>query len=258
MRLVLFANNWLGSKVIEFLRSHGADLVALVLHPATRRKCGDEILAAAALPPERIFDASRLREPDTLAALAALRPELGISISFGYILRRELLAIFPDGCINLHTSFLPWNRGANPNVWSIVERTPSGVTLHRIDEGVDTGDIIAQARVAVEPADTGATLHARLEQEALALFTKTWPAIQSRAIAPVAQTPADGSTHRVSDLETLDAIDLDRDYVARDLIDLLRARTFPPHAGTYFLHEGRKIFLELTLRDEAPTRNAAR
>ena len=258
MRLVLFANNWLGWKVLDFLRTRGENVAALVLHPVARRKYGDEILAASALPPERIFDASSLREPGTIAALAALEPELGISISLGYILRRELLACFPGGCINLHTSFLPWNRGANPNVWSIAERTPAGVTLHYIDDGVDTGEIIAQERVAVEPIDTGATLYARLEQAALALFMKAWPAIRAGTISPAAQELAAGSTHRVADLAGLDAIDLDRSYIARDLIDILRARTFPPHHGAYFLHEGRKIFLQLTLRDETHPENATR
>ncbi len=257
MRLIYFGNNWLGWKVLEFLQAQGEDLAALVVHPPGRRKCGDEILAAAALPPGRVFDASLLREPATRAALAALQPDLGVSISLGYILRRELLDCFPTGCINLHTSFLPWNRGANPNVWSIAERTPAGVTLHFLDEGVDTGDLIAQERVPVEPADTGQTLYARLEQAALALFIKTWPAIRRRAITPVAQDRAAGSTHRLADLARLDAIDLDRSYVARDLIDLLRARTFPPYSGAYFIHEGRKISLQLTLRDEGKTEGAA-
>ncbi len=258
MRLVFFGNNWLGWKALEFLQAQGEDLAALVVHPAGRRKYGDEILATAALPPERIFDAARLREPATIAALAALQPEIGISISLGYILRRELLGKFPDGCINLHTSFLPWNRGANPNVWSIAERTPAGVTLHYIDDGVDTGDILAQERFAVEPTDTGATLYARLEAAALALFIKTWPSIRARALTPLAQDRAAGSAHRVADLAELDAIDLDRSYVARDLIDLLRARTFPPYSGAYFLHEGRKISMQLTLHDEGNAEDRAR
>ncbi len=250
MRIVYFGNNWLGWKVLEFLKSSGEDVAALVVHPPARRKYGGEIMAAAALPPGRIFDASSLREPATLTALSALRPDLGISISLGYLLRREMLAEFPEGCINLHTSLLPWNRGANPNVWSIARRTPAGVTLHYIDEGVDTGAILAQETVAVEASDTGQTLFARLEQAALDLFIKTWPAIRARALTAQPQDPTAGSTHRVADLAALEIIDLDRSYVARDLIDLLRARTFPPYPGAYFLHEGRKISMHLILHDE--------
>ena len=220
------------------------------MHPSARRKFGEQIIAAAALPPNRVFDTSRIGEPEFVGALTGLKPDLGISVSYGYILRREVLNRFPCGCINLHTSFLPWNRGANPNVWSILDGTPAGVTLHYIDNGVDTGDIVAQDEVPVEPTDTGQTLFAKLEQAAVKLFARTWPAIRAKAITPVPQDASGGSTHRVADLAKIDEIRLDHRYAARDLINIFRARTFPPYRGAYFVHDGRKIFMRLTLQDE--------
>ena len=163
MRIIYFGNNWLGWQVLKELKETGEEIAGLVVHPAERRKYGREIIETAALPPERVFDASRLREPETVAALAALNPDIGVSVLLGYILRRELLDCFPSGCINLHTSFLPWNRGAHPNVWSIVDRTPAGATLHFIDDGIDTGEIIAQSEVPVLAGDTAETLHARIQ-----------------------------------------------------------------------------------------------
>jgi methionyl-tRNA formyltransferase len=225
--------------------------VGLVLHPPARRKFGDNIIAAAALPRERVFYGSQIAQPEFANALSNLNPDLGISVSFGYILRREVLSRFPLGCINLHTSLLPWNRGANPNVWSILDGTPAGVTLHYIDNGVDTGKIIAQDEVSVEPTDTGQTLFAKLEQAALSLFARTWPDILACRITPAPQDTSKGSTHRVSELAKIDEIDLDQSYTARELINILRARTFPPYKGAYFVYGGRKIFMQLTLQEES-------
>ena len=123
-------------------------------------------------------------------------------------LPKTLLDAFPAGCINLHTGYLPYNRGAYPNVWCIVEGTPAGVRLHYLDEGVDTGAIVARREVAVEPVDTGRSLFEKLEEAALRLFQETWPAIASGAAPRAAQNPSEG-THRVADVARIDEIDLD-------------------------------------------------
>src|SRR5687768_9409595 len=155
MRVLFLGNNWLGWQVGRWLRAQGEEIAGLVAHPPERRQYGEELVRDAGLGPERIFDGARLREADTLAAIEALGAEIAVSVMFGYLLRPELLALFPRGAINLHPAYLPYNRGAYPNVWSIVEGTPAGVTLHYIDPGVDTGDLIGRQEVAVEPTDTG-------------------------------------------------------------------------------------------------------
>jgi len=250
MRVLLFGNNRAASEAARLLRASGDELVGLVLHPVERRRFGDEILAAAGVAAERVFDASTLRQPETVAALAALAPEIGLSVYFGYILRPEVIALAPRGVVNLHPALLPFNRGAYPNVWSIVDGTPAGVTLHYIDAGVDTGDVIAQRAVEVAAKDTGASLYRKLEEASLELLRATWPAIR-RGEAPRLPQPRDaGTAHRVRDVERIDAIDLERRYLARELIDVLRARTFPPHRGAYVVVDGRKIYLRLELLDE--------
>lgn len=250
-RVILFANNRVGWRVAEQIAEAGDSIVGLVLHPPERRKFASEIVRsarAAGVADEAIFDATRLGEPDTIDALRALRAEIGVSALFGYILRRELLQLFPGGCINVHPALLPYNRGAYPNVWSIVDGTPAGVTVHYVDEGVDTGDIVAQRSVEAEPVDTGATLYARLERECIALFRDAWPAIRSGSAERTPQPSTGGTTHRTRDVQCIDEIDLDRTYTARELLNVLRARTFPPFRGAYFLEGGRRVYLELGLR----------
>lgn len=247
MKVVLFANNRVGWRVAEALRRSGAEVVAAVIHPPERRKYGEEIVAATGLPRDRVLDGSRLGDPELLAKLASLEPDIGVSALFGYLLRPPVLALFRHGCVNVHPSLLPWNRGAHPNVWSIVEGTPAGVTMHHVDEGVDTGDIIAQREVPVEPFDTGQSLYTRLEEACVELFGETWPRIADGTAPRTPQPQESGSTHRARDLALLDEIQLDRTYTGRELIDILRARTFPPHDGAYFTVDGQRVYLRLSL-----------
>jgi methionyl-tRNA formyltransferase len=222
-----------------------------VVHPDQRRAYGEEILRAAGVRPECVFCGNDLGAA-TVEKIRALRPEIGISVYFGYILRPDLLSVLPRGCINLHPALLPYNRGAHPNVWSIVEGTPAGVTLHRVDAGVDTGEVLAQREVEIEPADTGQTLYYRLETAAIELFQRNWGALKAGRVRGTPQRREGGTVHRARDLAQLDRIDLDRRYRARDLINLLRARTFPPHEGAYFEEDGRRVHLRLELAEAAP------
>jgi len=246
-RIVCFANNWLGYKVVEWLVSTGASIVGLVVHPAGRRRYHEELLAAARLPAEAVFEGDRLSDPTVVERIRALRPDVGLSVMFGYVVRRPLLESFPRACLNLHPALLPYNRGADPNVWSIVERTPAGVTLHYMDEGVDTGDIIEQRSVAVAPHDTAATLYRRLERAALDLFVETWPRFVAGTTGRRPQDHDRATVHRRADLATIDQVFLDRTYTGRELLDLLRARTFAPYPGAYFVEDGERVHLRLEL-----------
>jgi methionyl-tRNA formyltransferase len=221
-----------------------------VVHPSHKQRYRQEIIDAAGVSAPGIFDGSRLQEPQVLDAIAALKADIAVSIFFGYILRPAFISLPTAGCINLHPSLLPYNRGAHPNVWSIIDGTPAGVTLHYIDAGVDTGDIIAQREVPVEPVDTAETLYRRLERACIEVFTESWSLVRAGNAPRIKQSSCAGTCHRARDLECIDEIDLDASYKAGDLIDLLRARTFPPHTGAYFLSGGRKVYLRLQLAYE--------
>jgi folate-dependent phosphoribosylglycinamide formyltransferase PurN len=197
MRLFLLCNGQLGLDVIKWLREQGETIIGLAVHPPERARLREEIIAASGIALARVFDGSRLSEPQTVGAVRSLHPDMGISVLFGYILRPPFLDIFPKGVINLHPAFLPYNRGAYPNVWSIVERTPAGATLHYVDPGVDTGDIIAQIQVEVSPVDDGASLYRKLEIACANLFSATWPKLRDGSARRTPQ-PRHGTVHRAA------------------------------------------------------------
>jgi methionyl-tRNA formyltransferase len=250
MKIFYMGNNWLGWKVLEWLVEQDEEIVGLAIHPSEARMHGEDLLSAANLPDEKVFDASRLEEKSVQRRVRDLEPDIGISTLFDYILRPSFLDIFEEEVINLHPAYLPYNRGQYPNVWSIVDGTPAGTTLHYIDPEIDTGDIIARKSVKVEPVDTGKTLYEKLERASLELFRETWPTIVSGTVSRVEQRKEEGTYHRTEDVDQIDEIDLEASYKARDLINILRARTFPPHESAYFEEDGEKVYARVSLEYE--------
>lgn len=250
MRVVLFANGEVGRRVGEFLADdESGEVVAVVTHaPGVAREL-DAIRAAA--PGALQLTAEALRTEEGRSALASTRPQLGVSAFFGHLLRADVLELFDRGVVNVHPALLPWNRGAHPNVWSIVEGTPSGVTLHWVDEGLDTGPVVAQREVPVRPDDTARTLYLRLEDACAALVRDTWPALVA-GTAGHREQEGEGSFHRAAELATLDRMDLDATCTGAEWLDRIRARTFPPHSGVWFERDGRRVQVRVQLEDLGP------
>lgn len=121
-------------------------------------------------------------------------------LSYGYrhILRPPTLQRHQGKAINLHISMLPWNRGADPNLWSFLENTPKGVTIHLLDEGIDTGPILYQERVSFSDHETLNTAYEKLSFTIENLFCRNWPSIRS-GTAPAKPQPGGGSYHRQAD-----------------------------------------------------------
>ena len=121
-----------------------------------------------------------------------------VSYGFRHIIPAAVLAPFGNSAVNLHISLLPWNRGADPNLWSFLESTPKGVTIHILDEGLDTGPVLVQREVAARDDDTLASSYERLTGAIEELFCEAWGDIRSCSIAPSPQTGA-GSSHKAAD-----------------------------------------------------------
>lgn len=248
MRVIAFVNNRVGAGVVRHIaESEPGRLVGLVIHPPSKRKWGDAILETAGLDEDQVFLGDELGSDVTTSRLAALDPDLGLSAYFKYILGPTTLDLFPEGCINLHPSYLPFNRGVYTNVWSIVDETPAGASLHYMVEKVDAGPVIARTEVPVSPTDTGRSLYRKLEGACVDLFCDTWEDIVVGRASAEDQDLDQGTAHRLEDVEEIDEIDLDESYHARELVNRLRARTFPPYEGCYFTVDGRKVFMRLNL-----------
>jgi methionyl-tRNA formyltransferase len=128
--------------------------------------------------------------------------EFLVSHSYRHILRPAVLDRFPLRAVNLHISYLPWNRGADPNLWSLIDNTPKGVSIHYLDAGIDTGDLIAQKTVEFAAGETLRTSYVRLQSEIAQLFAAYWGRIRDRSCDAVQQLGT-GSFHRIADREKI-------------------------------------------------------
>ena len=120
--------------------------------------------------------------------------DLIVSFGYRYIIKDPILSAFAGRILNLHVSFLPWGRGADPNFWAWRDGEPHGVTLHLIDAGVDTGPVVAQRIVSMTADETLATSYAKLRRGAETLFAEAWPIIDL-LISETARQPTGGSHH---------------------------------------------------------------
>ena len=149
-------------------------------------------------------------EPVTLEMLLAKKIDYIVSYNYIHLISKSVLKYLPHRVINLHISMLPWNKGAHPNLWSFLDETPSGVTIHEVDEGLDTGGILLQKRLRFNwDIDTLKKAYNISHQEIQALFREYWPEIRRRAVLPQKQQGT-GSIHRKKELLPYwDKIDFD-------------------------------------------------
>ncbi len=129
--------------------------------------------------------------------------DIGFIISYNYshIVQPEIINRFPHRIINLHISLLPWNRGASPNIWSFLDGTPSGVTIHQLSEGLDTGDILLQEETSFDYAkETLKSSYNKLHTLIQRLFKDNWEVIKDGSVVPRRQGGA-FTYHRAADLQ---------------------------------------------------------
>lgn len=122
--------------------------------------------------------------------------EFIISYGYRYMIEPDVVDVYRNKIINLHISYLPWNRGASPNLWSVLDSTQKGVTIHYIEEGLDVGDIILQEKMWFCLGDTLKNSYRLLKGEIEWLFKTNCNKILNGKINPTKQIGA-GSMHTV-------------------------------------------------------------
>lgn len=138
--------------------------------------------------------ASLRKEPAAVEALRALAPDLFVVAAYGQILRKEVLAIPTHGPINVHASLLPAYRGASPITAALLDGLPeTGISIMLMDEGMDTGPVLAQATTPIAPQETAVTLGERLAEQGAQLLVATLPAWLAGQITPTPQSELPGT-----------------------------------------------------------------
>ena len=189
---------------------------------------------AAGLP---IIQPNRLREPEALAQLAAWSPDLIIVAAFGQILKPAVLELPKFGCINVHASLLPRHRGAAPIAAAILAGdAETGVTIMKMDAGLDTGPMLARRAEPIRADDIAQTLAARLANIGAELLIETLPTYLSGQLMP--QTQDEAQATYAPQLKKEDGhLDFTRPAIEMER----RVRALTPWPGAFALWDGQPI-----------------
>lgn len=176
-----------------------------------------------------VYQPKRVREAECVEYLRGYQPDIIIVVAFGQIISKEILDLPRYGCVNVHASLLPKYRGAAPIQWAVINGDAvTGVTTMRMDEGVDTGDMILKEEVVLAPDETGGSLFERLSAVGAKLCVKTMEAIENGTAVYTPQGE-EGVSHTAKIHKELGSIDWSRP--AEEIECLIRG--LDPWPGTY-------------------------
>ena len=189
------------------------------------------------------------KNPEFRAQLEALAPDCIVVVGYGRIIPRWMLELPRHGNINLHASLLPKYRGAAPIQWAIASgETVTGNTTMRIDEGLDTGDILLQRELAIAADSTSATLAPRLAAMGAELLVETLAALDSGRVRP---TPQDNARATLAPILTRDDGRVDFAHDAQTICN--RHRGFQPWPGAFTTFRGKQLTLHaISVAADAP------
>lgn len=172
------------------------EIVAVVTQPDRPARRGRRIVASAVKKAALAYDLplmqpESLRQEEVIAEIRELQPQVIVVAAYGQILRPQVLSIPPSGVINVHPSLLPKYRGASPIAGALLAgEEKTGVTIMLMDEGMDTGPILAQISIKIRPEDTTGSLVERLARIGADLLLETLPRWLEGQIRPQPQDNA--------------------------------------------------------------------
>lgn len=180
-----------------------------------------------------------LQKPSELkSSIIEYRPDLCIVVGWYWVLKPDLLSIVPYGWLGIHASLLPKYRGGSPLVWALINgETKTGLSMFYFDEGMDTGDVVAQKEIRVELGDTISDLLSKAEVQSLEIVKENYPSLlrgdaarlkqdHSQATYVALRQPSDGK--------------IDWQQSATVIYNFIRAQSHP-YPGAYFLWEDKII-----------------
>jgi methionyl-tRNA formyltransferase len=230
VRLAIFADKQVGLEISRFIiENFRADLTVLVTKGSGEISSLANTHGVLCLNSSVVAIEKKLQDLHLDLAILAWWPD---------IISLEIMNMAKYGFINTHPSLLPYNKGKHPNFWALIEGNPFGVSIHKVERRVDSGEIIAQREITYDWTDNAETLHMKATKAMLDLFRENYARIRSLDFQSAIQNPEAAGAHQTRDFQMKSRIELDEIVKARDLLNLLRAKTFSGFTGLIFEDEG--------------------
>ena len=243
MKILYIGNHNIGVMCLNELIHRGHEVVAVIGIPEdpNEKNYYASVVHAAKEHAIQAYTPQNVNNPDLVNTFRELQPDLITVISYRQILRKPIIDIPTLGVINLHGALLPKFRGGSPINWALIKgEKETGVTIHYIDEGVDTGPIIKQSAIPIAYDDTVVTLFDKVTQAGFEIFQDVIGYFESGDVPKKTNIKADGSYYRRRTPEQ-GLIDWNQDAVS--VYNLIRALV-PPFPGAFSYFDGRKVIIE--------------
>ena len=234
MRIIFMGTPEFAVPSLEALLRSDDQVVGVISQPDRPKGRGHQLVAPPVkLVAERagipVVQPLKIRTPEFMQTLSSWKPDLIAVTAFGRILHAPILQLPPMGCVNVHGSLLPKYRGAAPVQWAVINgETETGITTMLMDEGMDTGPMLLQEKLAILPDDTSGTLAPRLAELGGRLLVDTIARLKAGTLQP---------TKQVNELATLAPLlkkeDGAMDWVMGATALANRVRGLSPWPGAY-------------------------
>lgn len=253
MKIVFMGTPDFAVDVLEAVIAAGHQVVAVVTQPDKPKGRGKEmqmtpVKVCAQAHDIPVFQPVKIKETAAVETLGSYGADIFVVAAFGQIVSEEILSIPKFGCVCVHASLLPKYRGAGPIQWAIIngEKT-TGVTIMQMDKGIDTGDMLMKAEVAIDPQETGDSLHDKLAQTGARLIVEALPKIERGELIPEKQNDEDSCYAKMLN-KSMSKIDWQRS--AKELDCLIRGLISWPGASTVYRGRNLKIWKEEVVAEE--------
>ncbi|MEW6542404.1 MAG: methionyl-tRNA formyltransferase [Nitrospirota bacterium] len=251
MRIVFFGATEMGYRCCRQLLETGEDIVGILSIPQEFR------ISYAPAPVRNVtfrdfadlagrYDipllsvTGKMSDPQYVTTLKNWRPDFGLAIGWYYMIPRAVRELFPLGVAGIHASLLPKYRGGAPLVWAMINgERETGVTLFHFDDGVDTGDVIAQQAIEIEAHDTIKTLYEKATRASLEVLRRQIPLLRE-GTAPRVPQDHEAATQFPQRRPEDGLIDWSKS--PDEIRNFIRAQT-KPYPGAYTLINGKKIII---------------
>ena len=152
-KIVLFADGFVGEKLVRYILKSFKDQIFMII--TTEENKISEVAKSVKIKTFVFIDNKHL------ASNLPKKFDVGFLLWWPKIINQETLKLSKDGFYNIHPSFLPFSKGKNPNFWAIRNQEPHGVSIHKVELGIDSGEIIARKSIPYGWEDNGGTLYER-------------------------------------------------------------------------------------------------
>lgn len=245
MRAVFMGTPEFSVGTLDAMCKAGHEVVAVFTQPDKQKGRGKSVLMTPVK--ERaielnipVYQPEKLKEDENYEILKELNPDVIVVVAYGQLITKRILDLPKYGCINVHASLLPKYRGAAPIQWAVIDgEEVSGVTIMKMDESLDTGDMIMKKEIALNSKETGGSLHDKLAILGANLLVEALEALEN---GTATYTKQDDSKMTYAKKLTKELGNIDFSMPAKEIERLVRGLNPWPSAYTTYEDKNMKIW----------------